>query len=45
MAAHADGIACALCSCRSEARNFVQQSFAFRDTLNVSRDITNPRKR
>jgi hypothetical protein len=32
-AAHVDGFQCALCSCRSEPRSFVQQSFAFRSML------------
>jgi len=32
-AAHTDSVQCALCSCRSEARDFVQQSLAFRGTL------------
>src|SRR5437867_1230687 len=43
-AAHTDGVQCALCSCRSEERNFVQQSFAFRDTLGV-RKFNPARKR
>lgn len=32
-AAHVDGVHCALCRCRSERRDFVQESFAFRGTL------------
>jgi hypothetical protein len=32
-AAHVDGVQCALCSCRSERRSFIQQSFAFRSML------------
>jgi hypothetical protein len=32
-AAHADGIACALCRCRSERVQFVQQSLSFRDSI------------
>ncbi|PYQ58209.1 MAG: hypothetical protein DMF58_16125 [Acidobacteria bacterium] len=43
-AAHVDGIQCALCSCRSEARDFVQQSFAFRGTLGVLK-VPGARKR
>src|SRR5437867_7520368 len=38
-AAHVDGIQCALCSCRSEERDFVQQSLAFRGTLAVRRQL------
>jgi hypothetical protein len=34
-AAHADGVACALCRCRSEQRELVQQTLAFRGTLAV----------
>jgi hypothetical protein len=43
-AAHTDGLQCALCSCRSATRNFLQQSFSFRDTL-VVRKSTTARKR
>jgi hypothetical protein len=43
-AAHADGVACALCRCRSERREFVQQPLAFRQTLPL-RATRNARKR
>jgi hypothetical protein len=32
-AAHVDGVQCALCSCHSEPRSFIQQSFTFRSML------------
>lgn len=32
-AAHIDGIRCALCTCISQRREFVQQSLTFRDAL------------
>jgi hypothetical protein len=32
-AAHADGVKCALCRCRSEEVTMIQDSFAFRSSL------------
>src|SRR5260370_38590013 len=36
-AAHTDGIHCALCRCRSERRELVQETLAFRGTIPVGR--------
>jgi hypothetical protein len=36
-AAHTDGIHCALCRCRSERRDFVQETLAFRSNLTTGR--------
>jgi hypothetical protein len=36
-AAHVDGVHCALCPCRSEAVEVVQQSFTFREALSAGR--------
>jgi hypothetical protein len=43
-AAHVDGLRCALCGCAPERRTFVQDAFAFRESL-PSRVTTNTRKR
>ena len=43
-AAHVDGIKCALCSCTSQRREFVQQNLSFRSTLQTG-VIINTRKR
>jgi hypothetical protein len=43
-AAHTDGVHCALCRCRSEATELVQESFAFRRGVTSSGDRI-PRKR
>ena len=44
-AAHADGVHCALCHCRSERTEVVQQSFAFRGVITPGRDKPYGRKR
>jgi len=38
-AAHADGIHCALCRCRSERPDFVQETLVFRGSIPVGRPI------
>lgn len=41
-AAHVDGTHCALCSCNSERKTFVQDAFSFRNALPLR---VNTRKR
>ena len=44
-AAHAGGIQCALCRCRSERTQVVQLSLAFRGVITTGRDIPRGRER
>lgn len=43
-AAHVDGVRCALCGCLPQRREFVQETFAFRNVI-PTRVTTNTRKR
>lgn len=44
-AAHADGVQCALCHCRSERPEVVQQAFTFRGVITTGRNRGYGRKR
>src|SRR5260221_7366882 len=44
-AAHGNGVKCALCQCRSERVEVVQQSFAFRGVITAGGGRPNRRKR
>lgn len=43
-AAHIDGVRCALCGCLPDRREFVQETFSFRNAIPM-RVTTNTRKR